>query len=82
MALEPVQCIWASSRGEGGHLIVFLELQWDNLGFPLELWRRYSLTLVFSQRCQDSCLDSRDTSGFSSSHGRAVGMPLELRKET
>ena len=37
---------------------------------------------MFSQRHQDSCLVSRGTSGFSSSRGRAGGMPLDLRWET
>ena len=27
MSLEPMQWIWASSRGEGGNLMVFLELR-------------------------------------------------------
>ena len=38
--------------------------------------------LVFVQRCQDSCLVARDTSGFSSRLGRAIGTPLEVRRET
>ena len=37
---------------------------------------------MFSQRCKVSCLDFSDTSGFSSIRGRAVGTPLELRRET
>ena len=36
---------------------------------------------MFSQRYQESCLVSRDTSVFSLSHSRAVGSPLELRRE-
>ena len=39
-------------------------------------------TLVFSQRRQDSSLVSMDTSRFSSNHGRSLGTPLELRRET
>ena len=38
--------------------------------------------LVFVQRCQDSCLVWRDTSGISTSLGRAIWMLLELRRET
>ena len=37
---------------------------------------------MFSQQRQDSCLVSRDTSEFSSSCGRTVWTPLELRGET
>ena len=33
------------------------------------------------QRYQDSCLVARDTLGFSSRLGRAIGMPLEVRWE-
>ena len=32
--------------------------------------------LVFVQRSQDSCLAARDTSGFSSRLGMAIGTPL------
>ena len=38
--------------------------------------------LVFVQRCQDSCLLWWDTSGISTSLGRAIWMLLELRRET
>ena len=38
--------------------------------------------LVFPQRRQDSCLVGRDTSAFSSKHGRAIETPLEVRQET
>ena len=49
----------------------------------LPSYNRYVLkTLLLSQRCQDSSLVSRDTSRFSSNHGRAEGTPLELRRET
>ena len=37
---------------------------------------------MFSPRCKDSCLVSSDTSGFFSSRGSAVGLPLELTRET
>ena len=37
--------------------------------------------LVFVQRCQDSCLVMRDTSGISSRLGRAIQMLLEVRRE-
>ena len=38
--------------------------------------------LVFFQRRQDSCLVARDNSGFSSRLGRAIGTPLEVRRDT
>ena len=38
--------------------------------------------LVFVQRCHDSCLIMRDTSGFSSRLGRATWMLLEVRQQT
>ena len=38
--------------------------------------------LLMVHRHQDSCLVARDTSGFSSSLGRAIGMPPEVRQET
>ena len=38
--------------------------------------------LMFVLRRQDSYLVARDTSGFSSRFGRAIGMPLEVRRET
>ena len=37
--------------------------------------------LMFVQRCQN-CLGVRDTTGFSSRLGKAIGMPLEVRQET
>ena len=37
---------------------------------------------VFFQRCQDSCLLTRDTSGISRSIGRAIRMLLAVRRET
>ena len=36
---------------------------------------------VFIQQLQDSCLDVRDTPGFSSRLGRAIGTPLQVRRE-
>ena len=81
-ALEAMQGNRASSRGEGGNLMVFSR-------FGVGTWGILSIsdsnvleTLVFFQQRQDSCLVSRNTSRFSSSHGRVVGMPLELRRET
>ena len=38
--------------------------------------------VVSVQRHQDSCLLVRDSSGFSSRLGRAIGMPIEVRRET
>ena len=37
---------------------------------------------MFVQGHQDPCLVMRDTSGISSRLGRAIGMPLEVRRET
>ena len=37
---------------------------------------------MFVQRHQDSCLVSRDNSGFPSSLGSAIGSLLEVRQET
>ena len=37
--------------------------------------------LVFVQRCQDSCLVMRDTTGIYTSLGRAIRMLLEVRRE-
>ena len=72
---------WASSRGEGnshcfsrvaaGTWGIFLNYGWDD---PSKL--------VFVQRCQDSCLVMRDTSGISSRLGRAIRTLLEVRQET
>ena len=81
IALEAMQGTRASSRGEVGNLMVFLELQW-NLRFPLGLQRGcYLNTRVFSA-ASGLLPRSRDNSGLSSSHGRAVGTPLQLRRET
>ena len=38
--------------------------------------------LVFVQQYQDTCQVARDTSGFSSRLGRAIGTPLEVRQQT
>ena len=38
--------------------------------------------LVFVQRLQDSCLVTRETSGISTSLGRAIWMLLKVRQET
>ena len=38
--------------------------------------------LVFLQRCLDSCIVARDTSAFSLRLDRAIGTPLEVRRET
>ena len=71
----------ASSHGEW-------EVSWffsscsGNLGYILELWRDGHSKLVFVQRCHDSCLVTRDTSGISSRLGRATRSPLEVRRET
>ena len=38
--------------------------------------------LMFGQRCQDSCLVTRDTSGISLRLGRAIQILLEVTQET
>ena len=75
-------------RGIGPHIMV----RGMSLGFSQVVagtWGIFSsyngnspLKLVFVQQRQDTCLVVRDTSGFSSRLGRAIGMPLEVRQQT
>ena len=81
IALHAMQGNRASSRGEGnshcfsrvaaGTWGIFLNYGWDD---PSKL--------VFVQRCQDSCLVMRDTSGISTRLGRAIWTLFEVRRKT
>ena len=81
IGLHAVQGNRASSRCEG-------EVSWffwscgPNLGYILELEGKGLSRHMFVQRRQDSCLGARDTSGFSSSLGMAIGTRLHVRRET
>ena len=75
-------------RGIGPHIMV----RGMSLGFSqvaAGTWGIFSsyngnspLKLVFVQQRQDTCLVARDTTGFSSRLGRAIGTPLEVRQQT
>ena len=75
-------------RGIGPHLVV----RGKSHGFSrvaVGTWGIFSCyggdghsKLVFVQRCQDSCLVTRDTSGISTWLARAIWMLLQLRQET
>ena len=71
----------ASSHGEG-EVSWFFSICVVNLGYILELWVNDPSKLTFVQRCQDSCLVMRDTSGISSRLGRPIQSLLEVRRET
>ena len=71
----------ASSRGEGE--VSWFFSSWDgNGGYILELGHGGLSILLFVHRRQDSHLLAWDTSEFSSRIGRAIGMPLEVRRES
>ena len=80
LALHAMQGNRASSRGEGEVSWFFLSCG-GNLGYVLELRRGWLFKLVLVQQRQDSCLVARDTSRFSPRLGRAIGTPLEVRRE-
>ena len=71
----------ASSPGEG-EVSWFFSRCGGNLGYILELLRGLPFKLMFVQRCQDSCLVTRDSSAIYSRLGIAIGMLLEVRQET
>ena len=73
--LQAVQVNRASSHG-------FSRGAAGTWGFLLSYNGDSSSKLVFVQRHQDSCRVARDTLGFSSRLGRAIGMPLNVRQET
>ena len=81
IALHAVQENRASRRGEG-------EVSWfsrdavGTWGIFLSYDGEGPSRRVFVQRSKDSCLGARDTSGFSSSLGMAIGMRLHVRRET
>ena len=71
----------ASSHGEGkSH--DFSRVAAGTWGFLSSYDRNGPSKFVFVQRLQDSCLVVRNTSGFSSQLGRAIGSPLVVRRET
>ena len=83
-----VELLCTQCRGMGLHLVVRGKSHGFSR-FALGTWGIFSSydgdgpsILVFDQRREDSCLVVRDTSGFSSRLGRAIGMPLEVRRET
>ena len=63
-----VSCFFSSC---GGNRVIFTIYGGDDPSKPF-----------FDQRNQDSCLVMRDTSGISTSLGRAIWTLLELRSET
>ena len=81
ITLHAMQGNRASTRGD-------LEVSWcfsscgGNLGYILKLQRGWPFKTRVCSACQDSCLVVRDTLGFSSRLGRAIGTTLEVRRET
>ena len=66
---------------QGGSLTVFLELRWEPGVYSLVMmWMALLDSCLF--RTSGLCLVAKDTSGFSSRFGRAITLPLELRRET
>ena len=81
IALQTMQVNQASSHGEGkSH--DFSRVAAGTWGFLSSYDRNGPSKFVFVQRLQDSCLVVRNTSGFFSQLGSAIGMPLEVRSET
>ena len=80
--------LWKQCRGIGPHCV----LRGMFHGFSrvaAGTWGSFSSydgdgpkDLMFVQRRLNSCLVVRETSGFSSRLGRAIGTPLEVRRET
>ena len=71
----------ASSRGKG-EVSWFFSSCGGNLGYVLKVRRGQPFKTRVGSRRQDSCLVARDTPGFSLRLGRAIGTPLEVRRET
>ena len=80
IALHAMQGNQASSPGEGkSHGFSRVAVgTWDIFS---TYGADHPSKLVFVQRCQDSCLVMRDTSGISSRLGRAIQMLLKVRRE-
>ena len=85
---ENMEFLCMQCRGIGPHLLV----RGKSPGFSrvaTGTWGMFSSysgdgpsKLVLVQRRQDSCIVLKDTSGFSSGLGWAIGMPGEVRRET
>ena len=67
------------ARGKSHGFIHVAEGTWDIFS---SYCRDDPSNLVFVQRCQDSCLVTRDTSGISSRIGRAIHMLLKVKQKT
>ena len=81
IALPALQGNRASSHSEGEVSRISSSCS-GNLGYILELRWGWPFKTRVCQRCQDSCLLMRDTSGISTRLGRAIRMLLEVRRET
>ena len=81
IALHAIQSNRASSCYEW-EVSEFFSIYGGNLGYILEFCRDGNSKLVFVQRSQDSCLISRDSSGISPKHGRAIQTFLDVSRVT
>ena len=81
IALHAIQGNGASSVSEGDVSWCFSSCR-GNLGIFTSHDGEGPSKLVLVQKRHDSSLVARDTSGCSSRLGRAIGMPLEMRRET
>ena len=81
IALPAMQGHRDSSHGKG-------EVSWffSSCGGNLGIFSSYGgdghSKLAFVQRCQDSCLVTRDTSGISPRLGKAIRTLLDVNRET
>ena len=80
IALHTMQGNWALSRGKG-EVPWFFSSCGRNLGFIPELRLRWPFSTRDCEELQDSCLVVSDNSGFSSRLFRAIGMPIDVRRE-
>ena len=80
--------LWTQCRGIGTHLAGrgkshdFSRVAAGTWVIISSSARKGPSKLLFPQHRQDSCLVAKDTSGFSSKHGRAVETPFKVRQET
>ena len=81
ISLQAMQGTRASSRGEG-EVSWFFSSCGKNLGIFSSYGNSGHSKLMFVQRWQDSCLVTRDISGMSMRHGRAIWMLLKVSLET
>ena len=86
--MENTELLYRQCNGIGPHLAArgksraFSRFAAGTRGIFSSYSRDGPSKLVFVQRCHDSCLVVRDTSGFSSTLCRSIGKPLEVRWET